>query len=239
MRDVELAWYVGLDAEGTRIGDALWNGEGLDNTSQSGVVEIYRLTFKDADVVFEEIKGEPVYLILAMTPDKVLRMKPQKSVDRIAGAAIGGGYVSSVMPLMRIPVGVILERRKTSSLWTDVVWRPTAILGGLPDAEPWTVLGSEAETTTFFAGVADIELYRTETDNYRSNLASAAPSVWVALYPTGGEPPYEIAAVTADPAEGEALTEPAKRSWKPWRCPCPCKTLLPRSSTSTTSSERS
>ena len=30
MRDVELAWYVGLDAEGTRIGDALWNGEGLD-----------------------------------------------------------------------------------------------------------------------------------------------------------------------------------------------------------------
>ena len=118
--------------------------------------------------------------------------------------------MSSVMPLMRIPVGVILERRKTSSPWTDVVWRPTAILGGLPDAEPWTVLASEAETTTFFAGVADIELYRTETDNYRSNLASAAPSVWVALYPTGGEPPYEIAAVTADPAEGEALTEPGQ-----------------------------
>jgi hypothetical protein len=77
MRDVELAWYVGLDAEGTRIGDALWNGEGLDNTSQAGIVGLYRLTFKDADVVFEEIKGEPVYLIPAMTPDKVLRMKPQ------------------------------------------------------------------------------------------------------------------------------------------------------------------
>jgi hypothetical protein len=77
MRDVELAWYVGLDAEGTRIGDALWNGERLDDTSQSGVVGIYRLTFKDGDVVFDEVKGEPVYLILAMTPDKVLRMKPQ------------------------------------------------------------------------------------------------------------------------------------------------------------------
>jgi hypothetical protein len=77
MRDVEFAWYVGLDAEGTRIGDALWNGEGLDNTSLSGIVGLYRLTFKDADVVFEEIKGEPIYLILAMTPDNVLRMKPQ------------------------------------------------------------------------------------------------------------------------------------------------------------------
>jgi hypothetical protein len=118
--------------------------------------------------------------------------------------------MSSVMPLMRIPVGVILERRRTTSLWTDVVWRPTAILGGLPGAEPWTVLGSDTETTTYFAGVADIELYRTETDNYRSNLTSAAPSVWVALNPTGGEPPYEIAAVTADPAEGEALTEPGQ-----------------------------
>ncbi len=30
----------------------------------------------------------------------------------------------------------------------------------------------------------------------------------MALNPTGGEPPYEIAAVTADPAEGEGRTEP-------------------------------
>ena len=56
-------------------------------------------------------------------------------------------------------------------------------------------------------GAAEIELYRTETGNYRDNLASGAPMLWVALRPTGVEPPYEIFAVTADPAEGEALTE--------------------------------
>ena len=28
-------------------------------------------------MVTEKTKGEPVYLLLAMTPDKVLRMKPQ------------------------------------------------------------------------------------------------------------------------------------------------------------------
>ncbi len=33
--------------------------------------------------------------------------------------------------------------------------------------------------------------------------------LWVALRPTGVEPPYELFAVTADPAEGEALTESA------------------------------
>ena len=27
MREVSLTWYVGLDAEGTRIGDALWRGD--------------------------------------------------------------------------------------------------------------------------------------------------------------------------------------------------------------------
>jgi len=37
-----------------------------------------------------------------------------------------------------------------------------------------------------------------------------APSVWVALAATGGAPPYEVAAVTADPAEGEGLTEPGQ-----------------------------
>lgn len=59
----------------------------------------------------------------------------------------------------------------------------------------------------FYAGTADIELYRTETDSYRSNLTSAAPSIWVALHATDGEPPYGISAVTADPVEGESLTE--------------------------------
>src|SRR6185437_3742231 len=55
-----------------------------------------------------------------------------------------------------------------------------------------------------------IELYRTETENYRSNLVSTAPSVWVALLASAGELPYEIATITADPAEGEALTESAQ-----------------------------
>ncbi len=53
----------------------------------------------------------------------------------------------------------------------------------------------------------EIELYRSEAANYRRNLATDAPAVWVALQPTGSDPPYEIAAVTADPAEGEGLTE--------------------------------
>jgi hypothetical protein len=77
MRDVDFTWYVGLDAEGTRIGNALWNGEAPDETAQAHLVGLYRLTFADPGDAGTTIAGEPVYLIMAMSPDKVLRMKPQ------------------------------------------------------------------------------------------------------------------------------------------------------------------
>jgi hypothetical protein len=118
--------------------------------------------------------------------------------------------MSPVLPLLRIPVGVVVERHKASSRWAGVIWRPVTLLAGLPDAAPWTVLATEGETVTFYAGAAEIELYRSDTENYRRNLESGAPSVWVALQPTANDPPYEIAAVTADPAEAEGLTESAQ-----------------------------
>jgi Protein of unknown function (DUF3305) len=118
--------------------------------------------------------------------------------------------MSSVAPLLRIPVGVVVQRRKASSPWADFIWRPVAVLSGLPDAAAWTPLAIDGEAATFYAGEAEIELYRTEADNYRRNLASATPAIWVALQETGGDPPYAVAAVTADPAEGEGLTEPGQ-----------------------------
>jgi hypothetical protein len=77
IHDVNFTWYVGLDADGTRIGDALWNGDELDETTRGRVVGLYRLGFADPDTVAEKVRGEAVYLFLAMTPEKVLRMKPQ------------------------------------------------------------------------------------------------------------------------------------------------------------------
>jgi hypothetical protein len=113
----------------------------------------------------------------------------------------------SANPHARISVGVVVERRKAMSPWLDTVWRPVAVLNGLPGAAPWTALDTAENVATFYVGAAEIELYRTETDHYRSNLASGAPSVWVALRPTGVEPPYDLFAVTVDPAEGESFTQ--------------------------------
>ncbi len=80
LRDAPLLWYVGLDADATKIGDMLWNGEELDEATMSRVVGLFALTFRDPSVVMDKVKGEPVYLILAMTGDKTIRMKPQNLV---------------------------------------------------------------------------------------------------------------------------------------------------------------
>lgn len=109
--------------------------------------------------------------------------------------------------LAKIAVGIVVARRKADSPWIDFTWKPVAALAGLPDAAPWTVLSQEPDGVTFYAGAAEIELYRTETTNYRDNLGSSAPMLWVALRPSGVDPPYEVFAVTADPSEGEAWTE--------------------------------
>ena len=80
LREVNLAWYVGLDVDSTKIGDMMWNGEEIDEATMSRVVGLFRLTFRDPSIVLDKVKGEPVYLILSMTPDKLIRMKPQNLV---------------------------------------------------------------------------------------------------------------------------------------------------------------
>jgi hypothetical protein len=78
--NINLTWYVGLDAEATGIGDALWHGEAIDEATRKRIVGLYRLTLRDPPDVLENARGEPIYLILAMTGDRMLRMKPQNLV---------------------------------------------------------------------------------------------------------------------------------------------------------------
>lgn len=113
----------------------------------------------------------------------------------------------SAVPLATISVGVLVERSKSASQWADFHWRPAGVLAGVPDAPAWTKLSDDGERAIFYAGAAQIELYRTETANYRDNLHLETPLVWIILRPVEGDPPYELASVTADPAEGEAMTE--------------------------------
>lgn len=115
--------------------------------------------------------------------------------------------MTAAPPLATIPVGVLVERSKGITPWTDYLWRPVGVLAGVPEAPAWTKLSDDGERAQFYAGTATIELHRTETTNYRDNLATSEPLLWVVLRPTDSDPPYGVFMVTADPAEGEAMTE--------------------------------
>ena len=80
IEDRDWRWFVGLDSEGTRIGNALWNGAALDGSTGERIVALMRLNIEDARLVDERVGARPVYLILAMGADKVVRLKPQNLV---------------------------------------------------------------------------------------------------------------------------------------------------------------
>jgi hypothetical protein len=132
----------------------------------------------------------------------------------------------SVAPLTQILVGVVVERRKAESPWIDFTWRPVTALPGAPTVAAWTQLSADGDAVTFYAGAAEIALYRTETAHYRDNLASGSPSLWVALRPTDAEPPFNLVAVTADPAEGEGFTQNGDHLVEPVPMPEPVRVVV-------------
>jgi len=80
IEDRDWRWFVGLDSEATRIGNALWNGAALDDNAAERIVALMRLDIEDARLVDERVGNKPIYLILAMGADKVVRLKPQNLV---------------------------------------------------------------------------------------------------------------------------------------------------------------
>jgi len=80
LRDAPLSWYVGLDADATQIGNALWQGDELEEKAMTRVVGLFRLSFHDPQLMLEKVRGEPIYLVLAMSNERLIRMKPQNLV---------------------------------------------------------------------------------------------------------------------------------------------------------------
>lgn len=80
MEDDNWAWFVGLDIEATRIGNALWSNADLEPEVAEHIIALFRLDFADTAEVEPEVGAQPVWLIMAMTPDRAIRMKPQNLV---------------------------------------------------------------------------------------------------------------------------------------------------------------
>ncbi len=109
-------------------------------------------------------------------------------------------------PYARFAVGVIVERRRLAGPWQQIAWRPVAVVPGGEAAEPWTPIEDSGERTRFFAGMGEIDLHPRECANYRANLLTAEPSVYVVLRPDAAAGPFglRVQQVSVSPSEGEA-----------------------------------
>ena len=75
--DEDWVWHVGLDAEATGLLNDVYSGAEVGEERMRRVVGLFRVDFRDPIVLRSEVAGSPVFLGLAVTPDGLLRMKPQ------------------------------------------------------------------------------------------------------------------------------------------------------------------
>lgn len=126
-----------------------------------------------------------------------------------AGAAppAGGRIVE------RIPVGIVLERRKSRHPWLDYAWKPVAIVPGAPPRDPrgeWSVSGQGEDWVHYFAGTLTLELFRKETEGYKVNLSQDPPRVFVVLRDLEDpavDHPLVPFVITASPFEAQGYLE--------------------------------
>ena len=77
IRDAAWSWHVGLDAQASRILNALYEQTPLPPEELDRIVALFRLDFADPGAVIDTMRGKPVWLGLAMTADRKVKVKPQ------------------------------------------------------------------------------------------------------------------------------------------------------------------
>ncbi|PWC53087.1 DUF6352 family protein [Azospirillum sp. TSO22-1] len=88
IRDERWVWHVGLDAEATAILNDLYNGAEVGEDRLARILALFRLEFADSAAMRPDLAGRPVYLAMAMAPDRTLRLKPQNLLMNLPLASI-------------------------------------------------------------------------------------------------------------------------------------------------------
>jgi hypothetical protein len=83
LEDPDWRWHIGLDAEATRILNALYEQKPLGADDMAQIVGLFRMRFADERFLLERVRGKPVYLGLAMTKGNRLKMKPQNLLTNL------------------------------------------------------------------------------------------------------------------------------------------------------------
>ena len=101
-----------------------------------------------------------------------------------------------------VPLGIIVQRVPGVTRWAKHVWKAVGVLPGAGEAD-WKELRRDGDAVEFHAATVPLELYRTDTEAYRSGLSSKMPSVYVVMRETDDDRPLEIVLATVSPYEAQ------------------------------------
>ncbi|MGI9357692.1 MAG: DUF3305 domain-containing protein [Rhizobiaceae bacterium] len=109
-----------------------------------------------------------------------------------------------------IPLGIVVEKRKSTHPWADWIWTPVSvILNARADAK-WVEMVRKNESVRYHAGTLLLTLHRKDTEALRANLMLPVPELYVVLQETEDPNPgfpYAPHAVTASAYDAQDMTD--------------------------------
>lgn len=109
-----------------------------------------------------------------------------------------------------LPLGVVVERRKSNHAWANWIWKPVSVFVNPLDAAHWEELVQKEDCTHFHAGTLLLNLHRKDTEALRANLMLPQPVLYVVLQEDeeGTEEfPYKPHVVTASEYDAQDLED--------------------------------
>ncbi len=108
--------------------------------------------------------------------------------------------------------GIVLERRPATSKWADWTWSVVELIADAPATEGWTVLSEEGARVRYLSAPHFVTLHHKMVEAYDANIETGTPMLWAMLDEAseGGDPPYRVRGLTADPYEAQGVLDSAE-----------------------------
>lgn len=102
-----------------------------------------------------------------------------------------------------LPLGIVLRKTPGVTRWAKWVWRAVAVLPGAGPAD-WRELRRDGLAVEYHAATVPLELYRTDTEAYLTELSTKTPSIYVVMRECDGpKSGLEVVLATASPFDGQ------------------------------------
>lgn len=110
---------------------------------------------------------------------------------------------------LTLPLGVVLRKTPGVTRWAKWSWKAVAVLPGAAQ-QTWRELRRDGDTVEYHAATVTLELWRTDTEAYMTELATRVPLIYVVMRNTteqNAEHELEVVLATASPYDAQDYSD--------------------------------